>query len=204
MKRTALACTLIGLSTALAADSLPVTPNAVFAFNGQEFVISRSATVDEATLAALRQANSNCPSPCLSPMSAGQNVPTLGELDVITFLSTDVENGDGLLIDARLPADRARGFIPASVNIPAATLSPENPYRNEILIALGAEQFQGIFRFNDALSLVVFDDGPAMTDAAAMITDLLAAGYPSEKIAYYRGGMLVWRTLGLSTIEVPQ
>lgn len=204
MKRTVLACTLIGLSSVLTAETLPVTADAVFTFNGQEFVISRTSTVDPTAISAISQSNNNCLAPCLSPMSAAENVPTLGELDVIQFMSSQVASGDGLLIDARLPRDRATGFIPASVNIPAATVSSENPYRDEILMALGAEQFQGIFNFNDAISLVVFDGGPATQDAPKLIVDLLAAGYPTEKIAYYRGGMQVWTTLGLSTTEGAQ
>lgn len=199
MKRTVLACTLMGLSTVCAAETLPVTADAVFTFNGQEIVISRTSTIDPNTLTALTQISSTCQSPCLSPMTVAEDVATLGELDVINFLSSDVEAGDGLLIDARLPQDRALGFIPASVNIPAATLAPTNPFRDEILMALGAEQFQGIFDFSNAMTLVVFDGGPAMQDAPTLITDILAAGYPAEKISYYRGGMQVWATLGLST-----
>lgn len=202
MKRTALACLLIGLgmglTTAAADDALPVTADAVFTFQGQEITISRASTVDTATLTALTQIS--CAAPCLSPMAVADDVQTLGELDVIEFLSSQVETGEGLLIDARLPDARALGFIPASVNVPAATLSPENPYRNEILMALGAEQFEGIFEFSSALSLVVYDGGPATQDAPTLISDLLAAGYPPEKIAYYRGGMQVWTTLGLSTV----
>jgi rhodanese-related sulfurtransferase len=118
---------------------------------------------------------------------------------VIEFLSTQVDSGDGLLIDARLPEDRVLGYIPASVNIPAATLAPTNPYRNEILLALGAQHYEGVFSFTDAISLMVYDSGPATQHAAALIVDLLAAGYPPEKIGYYRGGMQVWTTLGLST-----
>lgn len=88
--------------------------------------------------------------------------------------------------------------MPASVNIPAATLAPTNPYRDEILMALGAEKFQGIFNFDDVISLVVFDGGPATTDAQTLVFDLIAVGYPADKISYYRGGMQVWATLGLS------
>lgn len=204
MKRTALACTMMAIATASAADMLPVTADAVFTFNGQEFTISRASTIDPSTITALSQTSATCPSPCLSPMTVAANVPTLGELDVIEFLSNQVESGDGLLIDARLPEDRALAFIPASVNIPAATVAPTNPYRDEILMALGAEQFQGVFSFADAMSLVVFDSGPATQDAATLVNDLLAAGYPAEKIGYYRGGMLVWSTSGLSTEAVTQ
>jgi hypothetical protein len=204
MKRTVLACTLMAISTASAAELLPVTADAVFTFNGQEFTISRASTIDQTTITALSQTSATCPSPCLSPMVVARNVPTMGELEVIDFLSNQVESGEGLLIDARLPTDRALGFIPASVNIPAATVAPTNPYRDEILMALGAEQFQGVFNFTDAMSLVVFDAGPATQDASTLITDLLAAGYPTEKIGYYRGGMLVWSTSGLSTDAATQ
>ncbi len=199
MKRTVLACTAIGLSGVAAAQTLPVTADAVFMFNGEEITISRSATLPQDSFDIVSRAYSDCPSPCLSPMTVAPNVATLGELDVIDFLSGPVEDGEGLLIDARLPEDRALGYIPASVNIPSATVAPENPYRNEILAALGAEQFQGIFSFDGALSLVVFDDGPATQDAPIFIRDMLAAGYPADKINYYRGGMQVWSTLGLTT-----
>ncbi|SMX40017.1 rhodanese-like domain-containing protein [Octadecabacter ascidiaceicola] len=199
MIRTASVCTFMAIATASAAELLPVTADAVFTFNGQEFTISRASTIDQTTITALSQTSATCPSPCLSPMIVARNVPTLGELDVIDFLSNQVEAGEGLLIDARPPEERAIGFIPASVNIPAATLAPTNPYRDEILMALGAEQFQGVFNFSDVLSLVVFDAGPATQDASKLVTDLLAAGYPAEKIGYYRGGMLVWSTSGLST-----
>ena len=200
MKRTALACIAIGASSVATAQTLPVTADAVFTFNDKEITISRSAVLPEESLDVVSRAYSACPAPCLSAMTAAPNVETFGELDVIEFLSGPVENGGGLLIDARQPEDRAAtGFIPASINIPTTTVGPENPFRNEILMALGAEQFQGIFSFDGAMSLVIFDDGPATQDAPTFITDMLEAGYPPEKISYYRGGMQVWTTLGLTT-----
>lgn len=204
MKRTALACTLTGIATVATAQMLPVTADAAFTFNGQDFVISRASTLSQPAIDTLNQISATCEAPCLSPMTVAENVATFGELDVITFLSTDVEAGDGLLIDARLPEARAGGFIPASVNVPAATVSPANPYRDDILAALGAREFQGISNFDDVLSLVVYDSGPATTDAQSLITDLLDAGYPADKIAYYRGGMQVWSVLGLTTEGVVQ
>ncbi|MBU2992517.1 rhodanese-like domain-containing protein [Octadecabacter sp. 1_MG-2023] len=204
MNRTAFACTLIGLATVSAAETFPVTADAVFTFQGNEIVISRTSVVDPTTITALTQISATCATPCLSPMTVAENVATLGELDVIQFLSSQVETGDGLLVDARNPDQRTVGIIPASVNIPATTVSPENPYRNEIIMALGAEQFEGIFDFSDVMTLVVFDAGPATNDAQTLISDLLGAGYPPDKIAYYRGGMQVWTTLGLTTAEPPQ
>lgn len=86
MKRTVLACTLIGLSTVCAAEGLPVTANAVFNFNGEEIVISRASTVDQSTLTALVSVSGTCPAPCLSPMVVADGVVTMGEMEVIEFL----------------------------------------------------------------------------------------------------------------------
>ncbi len=204
MKRSAWVCTLLAFSTVAQAQGLPVTENAVFVFNGEEITISRVSTLEQSTISALSQTTATCNSPCLTPMSAASGVPTIGELDVLDFLSNAVASGDGLLVDARRSDDRAQGFIPASVNIPTATIAPSNPYRDEILIALGAVAFEGVLSFTDAMSLVIFDAGPATLDAPSLIADLLSAGYPPEKIAYYRGGMQVWSTLGLSTVSAVQ
>ncbi|WP_159453101.1 rhodanese-like domain-containing protein [Pseudooctadecabacter jejudonensis] len=192
------------MTSAAAAQSLPVTDDAVFTFNGQEITISRSSVLPDTSFDVVSRALSDCLQPCLSPMTAARNVATVGELDVIEFMSGPLENGDGLLVDARLPEDRSAGYIPASVNIPSATVAETNPFRDEILMALGAEQYQGIFNFEGAMDLVVYDDGPATQDAPVFIQDMLAAGYPANKIHYYRGGMQVWTTLGLTTTRAAQ
>ncbi|WP_144055799.1 hypothetical protein [Octadecabacter arcticus] len=93
MKRTALACILMAFSTVCAAETLPVTANAVFSVNGQEFTISRVSTLEQTTISALIQLSPTCVAPCLSPMTAAPNIPTLGELDMIEFLSTQVDSG---------------------------------------------------------------------------------------------------------------
>jgi len=204
MRRRILASLFAVIATSATADLLPVTQDAVFTVNGEEMVISRSSTVDPARVATLGRAPSNCAAPCIAPMIAAENVPTLGELEVIAFLSGEVEAGSGLLVDARMPADRALGFIPASVNIPALTLEATNPYRGDILVALGAQHYDGVFSFENALSLVIFDAGPASMDASKLVTNLVNAGYPAERIGYYRGGMQVWASLGLSTLEIAQ
>lgn len=198
MKRTVLTVTLIGVSAVCAAQTYPVTDDAVFTFNGQEITISRSANLDPSTLDIVSRAYSDCMAPCLSPMVVDPAVVTYGELDVIAFMSGPVEAGSGLLVDARLPDARAGGSIPAAINIPAATLAPSNPYRSEILLALGAAQTSSGYDYSGAYHLLVFDSGPATQDAANLISDLLSTGYPAEKIAYYRGGMQVWSTLGLT------
>jgi rhodanese-related sulfurtransferase len=103
------------------------------------------------------------------------------------------------LIDARLPEWYAKGSIPGAVNLPFATLASDNPYRNDILLALGAQPLGGdTFDFSAALELTVFCNGAWSDQAMRALRALRAAGYPPEKLHYYRGGMQDWQMLGLT------
>ncbi len=130
---------------------------------------------------------------------------------MIAFVTDRVTQGTGILLDGRSPQERTLGHIATSVNVPLALVSPDNPYFNRILEALGAQatgnnvrsaghDFAG-YDFANAMPLVVFDAGPTTNDAAALIDALVVAGYPTDKIKYYRGGMQVWVALGLSFEE---
>ena len=172
----------LGLTTALLAQSSPEILDVAFTLNGVEKSIRQTETLDTAQVSAFHKPGPNC-----------------GEREVIRFIADKVALGEGLLIDSRQPEDRAARFITASVNVPYSLLQPDNPYVADIMQALGARAFEGTLNFSDAMPLVVFDDGPTTNDASTFIAALIAAGYPAEKLSYYRGGMLVWTALGLNT-----
>ncbi|MBS0125690.1 rhodanese-like domain-containing protein [Thetidibacter halocola] len=138
-----------------------------------------------------------CPPACVQPMQAAPGVATIGELEVLDFLSGTVAAGGGLLVDARLPDRFAEGTVPGAVNVPEATLHPQNPYRDDLLAALGAQRGN----FAEAYDLVIFGEGANATDAAQALRHLAEAGYPAEKLKYYRGGLTAWRALGLTTAQ---
>lgn len=175
-----------------------------FSFNGQTLSISRQADTDQAKAARFSMIDKDCQGLCLAPFSAGDGVATIGELEVTEFLVDVSQDGKGLLIDARLPTDRAQGYLPTSVNVPFQAVEDENPYRIQILTALGAREFDGVLNFSDAMDLVVFDGGPTDNGATQLIQNLLAAGYPASKLKFYRGGMQVWASLGLNFVEQAQ
>ena len=134
-------------------------------------------------------------------MQVANGVVTFGETEVLQFLVNEVAGNTGLMVDARMPQDRERGFSPGSVSLPHETMAKGNPFKIDILKALGAREFDGTFNFADARALLVYDRGPSSSEAGKLVNNLLEAGYPAAKIKYYRGGMQVWSVLGFSIEE---
>ncbi|MCT4558802.1 MAG: rhodanese-like domain-containing protein [Pelagimonas sp.] len=135
-----------------------------------------------------------CPPACLQPMQAVPGVATIAELELMDFLELFAAQGQGLLIDTRLPERFGAGTIPGAVNVPAATLGPSNPYRDDLLNALGVRGGD----FGGAYDLVLFGEGPVDAQVVQAVQSLVGSGYPPSKVKYYRGGMQVWQALGLS------
>lgn len=177
--------------------------SASFIFNGSEVTIARDTPEAERVAQRFISADASCGGACIAPMQVAQGVETLGEAEVLDFLVSQVATGRGLMVDARAPAERAKGFIPGTVSLPHNTLAPDNAYRKDILLALGGRSYEDVFNFSDARILLIYDNGPSSDDAGRLVTNLLAAGYPPEMIRYYRGGMQVWSVLGFS-IETGQ
>lgn len=169
--------------------------------DGREIVIARNQD-ETATIAPdFAKTSRACPPFCLQPMVPVSGIETIGELELIRFLQDKVAAGTGVLLDARLPEWFVKSSIPAAVNVPFATLASDNPYRNDILIALGAKPLGGdSFDFSAALDLVVFCNGIWSDQAMRALRALRGAGYPAEKLQYYRGGMQDWQILGLTVV----
>ncbi len=63
---------------------------------------------------------------------------------------------------------------------------------------LGCEpDFEG-FICEDVGEIVLFCNGPWCGQSPTAIRRIIEAGYPAEKIRYYRWGMQGWRMLGLT------
>lgn len=169
----------------------PEIPEVRFALKGQDVVIAR----------AQGEVPMSCPPDCLQPIRADETVATFGALEVVGFLANDVAANRGHLVDVRLPAEFAAQRLPGAVNVPLATLAPDNPFLKDILLALGATEVGGALDFGAAHKLVVYGEGPASEAAAQAARHLVAAGYPPEKVIYFRGGLQEWRDFALTEIR---
>lgn len=198
----AIAATLFfSVAGAAGAEERVTDASASFSFNGEQIEIARDTRDAARFVAVFASAGDTCGAPCIAPLQVAPGIRTLDEIGVLDFLTREVAGHTGLMVDARLPEDRAKGFIPGTVSLPFATLNPDNGFRDDILRALGARELDGVFNFADARALLVYDLGPSSNDAGRLIANLLAAGYPVDLIRYYRGGMQVWSVLGFSIQE---
>lgn len=204
MYRVATAIAGIALSSSFAqAQDVNITPddyNFTVSINDQDIVYERNQDQSAVIQEGFAKTSRKCPPFCVHGMSAGEGVETVGELELIKFMETHVSEGKGLLIDSRIPEWFQKGTIPGAINVPFSVMSPDNQYRDKILQALGAKSENGTWDFSDATDLLLFCNGPWCDQSPRAIADLLKAGYPAEKIRYYRGGMQLWLMLGFNTV----
>ena len=139
----------------------------------------------------------------IQPFQPVKGIKTVSELDVIDFISKEVNNNTGLLIDARMPKWHQVGTIPSAINIPFSILSTkgDNPFISQIFELFGAIKNKGKWDFSKAQTVLIFDNGPWCQQGVRAMKNLVHLGYPKSKILYYRGGMQFWQILGLTKIK---
>ncbi len=138
-----------------------------------------------------------CPPYCIQPMNIGK-VKTVGELEVLNFIKEMENNTNTLLIDARSRTWYKKGTIPTAINLPFSILKKDGKYIKKILALLGGKEIDKKWNFDNAETLLIFSNGAWDKDATTEIKNLVEMGYPEDKILYYRGGMQMWNSVGLT------
>ncbi len=115
----------------------------------------------------------------LQPLQITPEVRTVGELELIDL----VEQG-AALVDSRTIGSLGAKTLPGAVRVPHAEL-PER-----------ADELD-----RSRLS-ILFCNGPQCPQSPDSVRSLLDAGYPADRLAYYRGGLHDWTTLGFPTEQV--
>jgi rhodanese-related sulfurtransferase len=101
---------------------------------------------------------------------------------------------DAVVVDMRTEDFFLHETIPAAINIPYTEIELR---MNE----LGCVKSCGKWECSKALKVYAFCNGPVCPQSPIAIKTMVRLGFPVEKIYYYRGGMLDWTALGLSTVE---
>ncbi|MCR9109454.1 rhodanese-like domain-containing protein [Marivita sp. XM-24bin2] len=128
-----------------------------------------------------------CPDFCIQPMTPALGVTTIGEIELIALL----QDPEAIVVDSRTTDWFQGGTIPGAINIPYTFVIDE-------LGRLGCEpDFDG-WDCSDAKQVALFCNGIWCGQSPTAIRNMIEAGYPADRISYYRGGMQVWRVLGLT------
>lgn len=149
--------------------------------------ISRVQDTDNVVTGEWARTSRPCPAFCIQPMEPAPGVSTIGELELLDFL----QDPDVIVIDSRVTRDFETGTIPGSVSV---------PYTEAVdrMGELGCEvDFDG-WDCANAKTIALFCNGPWCGQSPTAIRRIIEAGFPADRINYYRGGMQIWRVLGLT------
>jgi rhodanese-related sulfurtransferase len=115
----------------------------------------------------------------IQSIRAAEGVRTVGEREVIEH----IENGLPV-VDVRVPGTDYNTGIPGATKIPLGELTGR------------------MDELDRSTPTIFFCNGPQCPQSQKAINMLLEAGYPADKMWYYRGGMHNWVTLGLPVVNV--
>ena len=126
----------------------------------------------------------------IRPMVPMEGVTPVGELEVINAL----QSANYIVVDTRTSVTQYGGTIPGSISVPFDEIT-------EQLDALGCIGSIAKWNCMEAYNVVLYCNGPNCGQSPRAIAAMVEVGFPSDKIFYYRGGMLAWTSLGLTTRE---
>jgi len=143
-----------------------------------------------------------CPPHCIQKIKPIEGVKTISEIELIDFIKNKVYKKKGILADARIKEMFLYETIPGAINIPfTITQVKSKKVTDSLFKALGAKvKDDGSYDFSNAKELAVFCNGVWCGSSVKFIKNMIAKGYPKEKLYYYRGGLQSWRLLGLTTV----
>jgi rhodanese-related sulfurtransferase len=191
MKTLALTIALVmGTGTAMAQTEVGITKDAasvtVQTANGPVQINRIQDTANEIS-GEWALTSRPCPDFCIQPQIPAAGVSTIGELELIEMLQ-DLE---AVVVDSRTRDWFNGGTIPGAINIPYTVIVDE-------LAQLGCEPGFDGWDCQDAKRAALFCNGVWCGQSPTAIRAMISAGYPADRIYYYRGGMQIWRMLGLT------
>ena len=126
----------------------------------------------------------------LQPLVPEPGIVPVTEIEVLNAIG----DANTILIDMRTQEWFIDATIPGAVNIPYTEVAMR-------MDELGCSRIGGVWDCSGAKKVVGFCNGPVCPQSPTAMKAMIRDGFPAEKIAYYRGGMLDWDALGLTTVE---
>jgi len=145
--------------------------------SGKTVVITRTMTECAKNEGWLQPA---VPAPGITPVTEFEVLEAIGDPDI-------------LLVDMRTQDWFWERTIPGAINIPFTEIAMR-------LDELGCREAEEGMDCSGAKTILGFCNGPVCPQSPTAMHAMIREGFPAGKILYYRGGMLDWDALGLTTV----
>lgn len=126
----------------------------------------------------------------LQPLVPEPGINPVTEIEVLKALNDDAF----IVADMRELEWHLKSTIPGAVHVPYTEIANR-------LSEFGCEKTDGKWNCQNAKKVLGFCNGPVCSQSPSGMRAMIREGFPAEKIYYYRGGMLDWEALGLTTVE---
>ena len=126
----------------------------------------------------------------LQEMVPEPGVTPVGEIEILNAIA----DPGSRVVDMRSQEEYLARTIPGSIGIPYTEVSTR-------LDELGCRKITGKWDCSAALKVYAFCNGPVCPQSPTAIHAMVRDGFPANRIYYYRGGMLDWDALGLTTAK---
>mgnify|MGYP003346822484 FL=1 len=130
----------------------------------------------------------------LQPLVPVAGVTPVTESEIIDALG----DKNALVVDMRDPNDRIKGTIPGSISIPYTEVAMR---MDELGCKKLPDSSKQKWDCSKAKKVYGFCNGPVCPQSPSAMNAMVRDGFPANKIYYYRGGMLDWDALGLTTVK---
>lgn len=126
----------------------------------------------------------------LQPLVPLKGVHPVTEIEMLKALN----DKDAIVVDMRVEEQFLEETIPHAINVPYTEVELR-------LDQFGCTMKGAAWECAKALKVYAFCNGPVCAQSPTAIEAMVRRGFPPEKIYYYRGGMLDWTALGLTTVK---
>lgn len=142
----------------------------------------------------------------VQPIKFNDKIETIGELEVLDFIKNRSYKNPSkyALVDCRPENWFEIMTIPSAINIPFDELNADELFMDSFLAhlkTLGIKKEGDKYTFENAKTIVIFCNGPWCSQSNRAMKNLIALGYPQEKIKWYRGGIHDWTSMSFTTIK---
>lgn len=126
----------------------------------------------------------------LQPLIPEKGIHPVTEIEILHALN----DKNSIVVDMRVIDDRIKGTIPNSISMPYTEVAMR-------LNELGCAKQGAKWDCSKAKKVYAFCNGPVCPQSPIAMNAMIRDGFPADKIYYYRGGMLDWEALGLTTVR---